>query len=254
MAAGATPLPNTLGDAVSRCQALMGDTTGRWVTRPYAVPFINQAYSDIAKQIKNGSGKNFEGIVEILNVPAGISDLSVYQKYSAPPNNKRGPLLGLFDPLRMWAKTAGAPPQYYVAARGPRDTLPHVTPPGLQPGVFSTIVTWVWMGNKLAITPVAGAMDVQVYGRFNPPRLQADEDVLLLYDDMTDTLAYAACSLIGVERSNAEVLKGYIGRAQAGVDNIVADLIRQSQRNPRRLAQLGGCGGTFYGWGSGFEI
>lgn len=229
----------------------MGDPTGRWVTRAYAVPFIQQAYSDIAKQIKNGSGKNFEGIVEILNVPAGQGDLSGYQKYNAPPDNTRGPLVGLFDPLRMWVKTAGQPPQYYAEARGPRDTLPHVAPPGIQPGVFSTIVTWAWIGNRLLMTPVAGSVDIQVYGRFNPPRLQKDEDVLVLYDDMTDTLAYSACSLMGVERSNAEVLQGYIGRATAGVDNIVADIIRQTQGNPRRFAQLGGCGGSFWGWGSG---
>jgi hypothetical protein len=256
LAAGATAtaLPNTLGDTVSRCQALMGDRTGRWVTRAYIVPFINQAYSTIAKKIKLGSGKNFEGVVEILNVPIGTSDLSGYQRYSAPPDNTRGALVGLFDPLRMWVKTAGAPPQYYAEARGPRDTLSHVAPPGIQPGTFSTIVTWTWMGNKLLMTPVAGALDIQVYGRFNPPRLQKDEDVLLLYDDMTDTLAASACAMTGIERSNPEILKGWALLGESGVDDIVASIILQTQRNPRRLARLGGSGGSAWGWGSGSEI
>lgn len=245
----ATPLPNTLGETVQRCQALMGDPQGRWVSRPYAVPFIQQAYADLAKQIKNASGKNFEAVIEVLNIQTGTSDLSASQKYSAPPNNQRGPLVGLFDPLRMWVKTAGQLPQFYTPARGPRDTLPHVNPPGITPGTYAVQVTFAWIGNRLSITPVAGPIDIQVYGRFNPPRLQADEDVLVLYDDMTDTLAYAACSLMGVERTNPQILAGYIERATASVDNIVADIIRQCQKTPRRLAQVGGRGGTIYGWG-----
>lgn len=245
-------LPNTLGDTVNRCQSLMGDPSGRWVTRNYAVPIINQAYSDIAKQIKNASGKNLEAVVEVLNVPIGTSSLYPYQTKGDPNANPpvpRGPLVGLYDPLRLWVKTAGQLPQYYTRANGPRDTLPHVNPPGVTPGTYAVQVTFAWIGKKLSITPVAGPIDIQVYGRFNPPRLQADEDELVLYEDMTDTVAYAACSLMGVERSNPAVLQGYIDRATAGCDNIVADIIRQSQREPRRLAQMGGGGGTCWGWG-----
>lgn len=247
----ATPNPNTLGDTVLRCQALMGDPTGRWVSRAFALPFIQQAYADIGKQIKNGSGKNFEAVIEVLNVPAGTSDLSGYQAYgdyTRVPAIQNGPLVGLFDPLRLWTKTAGALPGYYRDAAGPRDTLPFVNPPGILPGQYASVVTFAWLGNRLSITPVAGPIDIQVYGRFNPPRLQSDDDVLVLYGDMTDTLAYAACALIGVERTNPAILTGYIERASASVDNIVADIIRQTQKNARRLAKMGGCGGSYWGW------
>lgn len=248
-------IPNTLGETVDRCQKLMGDPNGRWITRAYAVPFIQQAYSDLAKKIKNASGKNLEAVLEALNVPTGTSSLFSYQGSGDPtavPPIQPGPFRGLFDPLRLWVKTAGALPQYYTAAIGPRDTLPHVNPPGITPGSYAVQVTFTWLGNKLYITPVAGAIDVQVYGRFNPPRLQADTDALVLYDDMTDTLAYMAMSLMGVERSNPMVLQGYIDQANAGVDNIVADLIRQGQKNARRLAKMGSGNGQAawgFGWG-----
>lgn len=251
----AAALPNTLGETVARCQSLLGDPSGQWVKRYYIVPFINQAYSAMAKAIKNGSGKNFEAIVEVLNVPNGTTDLSIYQKQGDPTANppvNRGPLAGLFDPLRMWVKTAGQLPQFYTPAWGPRDTLPFVNPPGITPGTFSVQVTFAWIGNKLSITPVAGPIDIQLYGRFNPPRLQADEDPLLLADDLTDTLAFAASALAGVERANPAVLQGYAQEATNGIDNIIADIIRQCQKNPRRLAKLGGArgsGGTFFGWG-----
>jgi hypothetical protein len=244
-------LPNTLGDAVVRCQQIMGDPTGRWCSRSYAVPFINQAYSSIAKKLKNASGKNFEAIVEVLNVPTGTTDLSIYSSYGDPtvaPPIARGPTVGLYDPLRLWVKTAGQLPQYYTRAKGPRDTLPHVNPPGISPGTYAVQVTFAWIGNKLSITPVAGPIDIQVYGRFNAARLQQDTDVLVLHGDMTDTLAFAACSLMGVERTNPAILEGYSQEAIAGIDNIVADIIRQSQREPRRLAKLGGGGGTHWGW------
>lgn len=248
----AEPLPNTLGDAVSRCQALMGDPTGQWCSRAYAVPFIQQAYSDITKQVKNGSAKNFEMIVELLAVPPGTWDLSVYQKYKSPPNNERGPLVGLWDPLRIWIKTAGQSPQFYCEAIGPRDTLPHYQPPGISPaGIFAPRITFAWIGNKLSIVAVNGPTDIQVYGRFNPPRLQSDSDELLVDPDMTDTLAYSACAIMGVERTNPAILQGYADRGLAGVDNIIASVIRQTQRTPRRLAQMGGSsggGGSSWGW------
>lgn len=245
----ATPLPNTLGEVIDRCQKLMGDPTGRWVSRAYAVPYINQAYSSMVKKIKNASGKNLEAVIEVLNIPNGTSSLWTYQQYSSLPNNARGPLVGLFDPIRMWVKTAGQLPQYYTLAKGPRDTLPHINPPGITPGTYAVQVTFAWLGNQLSITPVNGPIDIQVYGRFNPPRLQADEDKLVIYDDMTDTLAYGAMALMGVERSNPAVLTGYTEEANAGIDNIVADIIRQSQKVGRRFAKIGGGGGSCWGWG-----
>lgn len=245
------PLPNTLGEVIARCQSMLGDRTGYWCSRSYAVPFINQAYSAIAKQVKNGSGKNFEGIVEVLNIPVGTSSLYPYQTNGAPQANPpvpRGPLAGLFDPLRMWVKSAGQLPQYYTPAHGPRETLPHINPPGITTGTWATWVTFAWIGNKLWITPVAGKIDIQIYGRFNVPRLVSDTDELTLYGDMTDTLAFAACALMGVERSNPAILQGYGDQGVAGVDNIVADVIRQTQKVPRRLAKMGGHGGTAWGW------
>src|SRR5271157_5158515 len=112
----ATPDPNTLGDVVQRCQSLLAGVTGPAVglyTRAYLVPFIQQAYSAIAKQIKNASGKSLEAVIEVLPIPTGTSSLYPYQTYKAPPNQQRGPLVGLFDPLRLWVKTAGQLPQYY---------------------------------------------------------------------------------------------------------------------------------------------
>lgn len=247
----ATAQPNTLGDVLNRCQGLMGDQTGRWVTQAYALPFIQTAYEDIESQIKNASGKNLEAVLEVLNVPTGTSSLAAFQKYGDPtanPATKNGPMVGLFDPIRLWVKSAGQMPANYTLAVGPRDTLPHVNPPGITPGTYATRVTFAWIGMNLSITPVAGPIDIQVYGRFNAPPLVNLTDRLVLYSKLTAALAYCTCALMGVERTNPAVLEGYASRGLAMLDNIVADIIRQSQREPRRLAKMGGQGGVSWGW------
>jgi len=249
-----TPNPNTLGDVVLRCQSLLAGTTKSvgLYTRGYLLPFINQAYEDLDLSIRNASGKNLEAVIEALNVPTGTSDLSIkYQAYGDPTANpaiQNGAFVGLFDPIRMWVKSAGQLPQYYTCAIGPRETLPHVNPPGITPGTFAVQVTFAWIGNKLLITPINGPVDIQLYGRFNPPVLVDDNDKLVLYPRMTAALAYAASALTGVERTNVTILQGYAERGFAMKDNIIADIIRQTQGNPRRLAKMGGQGGDCWGW------
>jgi len=253
----ASPLPNTLGEVVSRCQSLLAGNTASvgLYTRAYLVPFINQAYEMLQLMLKNASGKNLEAVVECLTVPAGTSSLYPLQQYGDPTANppvQPGALVGLTDPIRLWVKTAGALPQFYTPANGPRETLPNVQPPGLTPSNFSVVVTWAWIGEKLFITPVAGPVDIQVYGRFNPPRLVSDTDQLVIYNQLTSTLAAATCAWTGIERSNTTILQGCETQAQAGADNVVADLIRGVQRIPRRLAKIGtgGCGFCGWGWAS----
>jgi len=246
----ASAQPNTLGDVVSRCQSLLAGNTSSvgLYKRPYLVPFINQAYEDIDLCLRNGSGKNLEAVIEVLGVPAGTSSLIEFQQYgdfTQNPPIQNGPLAGLYDPIRIWVKTAGALPTYYTEAHL-RETLPHVNPPGVPTANYGVRVTWAWIGNVLSITPVNGPIDIQVYGRFNPPPLVSDSDNLVLYPRLTAALTYAASALTGVERSNPQVLLGYATRGEAMVDNILADIIRQTQGIPRRLGKMAG-----QGWGGG---
>jgi hypothetical protein len=240
----ADPLPNTLGDVKQKVRGLLGDPDGDWVTDGYITPIINVTYGLQVNALKNGTGKNLEAIIECLDIAIGTSSLYPLQAPSQP-------LFGLSDPLELWVKTAGQPPQWYTAARGPVDVLPNVQPPGITPGWNQTRVSFVWMGQQLSITPVNGPIDVKVYGRFNPPPLQKDEDVLVVYSKMSETTAVAAAAVAGVERSNPAVLAGYAEMAIAGLDDIIADIIRQTQRNPRRLGRMGGhsgYGGGYWFW------
>ena len=254
----ATPLVNTLGDAWNRCRSILQGNSSQYglYQRDYLLPFIQQAYEDIESCIKNATSKQLEAVIEVLNVQPGTTDYSPLQSYGNPNQNPpgRGPLVGLNDPIRLWVKAAGALPQYYVPVRGPKDYLPHVNPPGLPVGTYGVILEWAWIGGKLFVTAASAPIDIQVYGRFNAPPLIDANDKLVLYPRLTAPLAYTASALTGVERSNTTILQGYAERGSAMVDNIVADLIRQTQGNQRRPARMGrgGEGWSGFGWAGNF--
>jgi hypothetical protein len=87
---------------------------------------------------------------------------------------------------------------------------------------------FTWRGNQLFITPNSFPVDFLVDGRFNPPALVKDEDVLIVDPDMEICVTPQTISIIGVESGNA----GYLSidpKAEAAADNIVAKLIRQKQ-------------------------
>lgn len=256
----ATALPNTLGETWQRVRSLaQGNSSlyGLW-QRPYLVPFINQAYEEMTSQIKTATSKTLEAVINVLNIPPGTQSLGPWQAYDfldpsqQNPQPTDGPLAGLYDPIRLWVKPAGALPQYFVPVRGPKDFLPNVNPPGLPVGTYGVILEWAWIGNVLLITPASAPIDIQVYGRCNPPRLVDDTDKLVIAKNMTHALAAATLAWSGIERSNTTIFQGAENRAIAGVDNIVADLTRQTQGNQRRPARMGrgGEGWCGYGWGT----
>ena len=247
------PLPNTLGDVLSRCQGLLEDLDGDWVSLEYATPFINQAYEQLKELFQTASNKKLQDVREVLDVPLGTQSLYYAQSPGDPNANPAvppGPLFGLRNPRRVWAKTAGVSPVYYAAARGPLDFLPMVQPPGVSSGGLSPGISWAYMGGQLRVTPVNGPTDQLVWGDFNPPRLTNLNDNLVIWDDATAIVAFVACSLIGVGRSNPAVLAGYAEAAAGMADNIVAQIILQVQGNQRRMGKLSG--GQFGGLGHWF--
>lgn len=231
---------NTLGDVVTECQGLLGDPDGEWVTRGYILPFINTAYRLAYLFLKNATGRNLEGLQEVLDLPQGTTTLYPQQ---APGQ----PLSGLTDPLQVWWKPAGMPANCY-RPMSPKETLPFVGPPGLQPGLLGVGMWFTWRGNQLTITPISQAIDVMVDGRFNPPPLVDDKQILVVSPDLQTPLAMSAVALTGVERANPAVLAGYSAEAEAALDNIAADLLRQKQLFPKRLGRMAPQSGGEWGW------
>lgn len=232
-----------LGQVRGKIQALLGDPRGQWVTRAYINPLIDLSYAAINLNLKNASGKELEAVITVPDVPAGTTSLYPWQAGTAvpgaPANQNATPALlaGLFDPIEVWVKPAGQPVWTYSQARE-RDDLPHVNPlttasNSLAPGVF-----YNWLGNRLGITPVNQPLDIEVTGKFNPPPLADDTDLLVTHEDVWIAVAYITAATAGVERSNPQILAGYAESGIAAQDNIVAAIMRQGQGTPRRFQRV----------------
>lgn len=223
---------NQLADVKKTVRSIIGDDDPNgWLNDGYLVPKINYAYRAETLYIKRATGMNLERMVEIPNAvdannestSQGLTTLAAYQQ--------PGKLLdGLYEPLFLFWKPAGASELWYREMKERKTILPGRS----VVNSFPTSTWWgnsaafTWRGNQLFITPISFPIDILVDGRFNPPALLKDEDVLVADPDMEVCVTPATIALIGVESGNA----GYQAmqtEAEAAADDIVAKIIRQKQ-------------------------
>jgi hypothetical protein len=249
-------LSNTLNDVKATVRSIIGDDDPNgWLKDTYLVPKINFSYRTQTLYIKRATGMNLEKMVEIPNATDGAGNnsnqgLTTLAKFQQPG----GFLDGLYEPLYLWWKPAGASELWYREMREKKTILPGQSVPGGGGGQPITSTWWggnasfTWRGNQIFITPFSVPVDFLVDGRFNPPALVKDEDVLIADPDMEICVTPATIAIIGVESGNA----GYQAmqtEAEAAADDIVAKIVRQKQgftaragSNQRRQR---GCG---WGW------
>lgn len=225
---------NTYGDCKSTVRSLIGDDDPNgWLDESYLGPKVNFAYRRQTLYIKRSTGSNLEKMVEI---PAahdasgnpttqGLTSLAVFQQ-------KGGPLEGLYEPLYLWWKPAGASERFYREMRERKTILPgNTNPAGGQP-ITSTWwgggMSFTWRSNQLFVTPINAPIDFLVDGRFNPPALVKDEDVLVVDPDMEICVTMGTIPLIGLESGNAG-WSAAVAECEACADDIVAKIVRGKQ-------------------------
>lgn len=239
----------TLGDCVRTVQALLGDPKGTWVKRTYILPLLDLKYGDVNLYMKTGSRKNLEAVVPLLNIPAGTTSLFPFQTMDAADQDQKGQLAGICDVIEVFAKPAGAPVSQYRPVRE-RNTLPHMDPQSTGPVPYGAQMFYAFIGNKLLVTPVNVAIDMEVTGKFNPTPLVDDNDLLVTHDDVWVPVCYGTAAIAGVERSNPALLESYALRESASQDNLVADLIVQQQGSPLRFQRISRESGMAQWWWS----
>lgn len=216
---------NTLRDVKLTLRSVVGDDTTEWTKDGYLVPKVNFAYRIQTLYIKRSTGSNLEQLVEIPNaldpnanpITQGLNSLAVFQQPGKP-------LHGLYEPLYMWWKPAGAP-EYQYREAFERKTLPFVYPVSS----MATAMYFTWRANQLYVTPVNMPIDLLVDGRFNPPPLVKDEDVLVVDPDMETPVTSATLGLVGIEAGNTGYTQASVDMVESQADDIVAKLIRQKQ-------------------------
>ena len=239
---------NTLFDVKKTLRSLVGDDAAEWTNDGYLLPKIQFAYRTQTLYIKRATGSNLEQLVEILDaLDPNANDASTGLTSLAAQQQPGEPLYGLYEPLFMWWKPAGAPEVNYREAFE-KKTLPFVN----QCSSMATVMYFTWRGNQLYVTPINCAVDLLVDGRFNPPPLVKDNDVLVVDPDMEVPVTSATLGLIGIEAGNAGYSEASIGMVEGHADDIVAKIIRGKQGYTARAGSASnrrrnnGCGWFWY--------
>jgi hypothetical protein len=208
---------NTLGDVKKTVRSLIGDDEGSWTNDGYLVPKINFAYRTAYLKIKTATGQALEQLVQIPDFTdangndgtTGITSLAAFQQPGKP-------LCGLYQPMFVYWKPAGAAPRFYREAVE-KQTLPFTQSLA---GSWYERMYWTWQHNTLQVTPLNLPIDILVDGRFNPPPLVKDEDVLVVHPDMETAVSGATLGIVGVEAGNSGFQQTGEQLADQAIDNI----------------------------------
>jgi hypothetical protein len=229
---------NTLFDVKQTIRSVVGDDDQQWTPDSYLLPKINFAYSTQTLYIKRATGQNLEQVVEIPDSVDGNGNSTSRGRTSlAALQQKGGPLFGLYDPLYLWWKPAGAPETYYRIATY-QEPMPfaHLAQP--TPG---GPVYWTKRSNVIFMTPIGFPCDLLVDGRFNPPPLVKDEDVLVVHPDMHTAVTAATIGLIGqFDTGNQMFSEGGVALVEQCADDIVALLTMDKQGRTARAGRANG--------------
>ena len=230
---------NDLREVKKRARALVGDPDGDFATDAYLLPLINQFYEQAIHKLEETCSPFITLLQVVPALPAGTTSLVAQQK----PNQ---PLFGLINPLDIEYKQTGLPETNYIFAVE-RNILPNTSPTG-SPQIRG--MDWEYRSFVLYVTPLPYIADLRVRGEFRPPPLKNDDDIIVIHPLMGACLAYGAASLIGSERQNQNYKTDYGAEAQDMLDDIEAELVRQTQGTTSRVGRMNrgnrGSRGSFY--------
>lgn len=205
----------------------MGEENSGTANDAYLVPKINFVYRAQTLYIKRSTGTNLERVVEVPNALDANNNSTNQGLGSLAAQQQPGKLLaGLYEPLLLWWKPANAPERAYVPCFE-RKTLAFSTPQTYSPGQQ---MQWTWRENQLYVTPVSAPIDLLIDGRFNPPPLLKDADVLVVDPDMETPVTVGTIGVIGAfDRGNGAMASAATEISDGSLDDIVAKLVRQKQ-------------------------
>lgn len=245
---------NTYFDVKQTVRSLVGDDDPNgWLQESYLGPKVNFAYRRQTLYIKRATGSNLEKMVEIPAaldgngnpITQGLTTLAQFQQ----PGEY---LEGLYEPLYLWYKLAGAPEFCYREIKEKKTILPGQSVAGgasLASNFWgSNAFGWTWRSNQIFLSPFTVPVDILVDGRFNPPALVKDTDVLVVDPDMEVCVTMGTIPLIGLESGNAG-WSAAVAECEACADDIVAKIVRGKQgftaRAGSNARRARGCG---WGW------
>jgi hypothetical protein len=211
-------------DLKARIKSLVEDDDGEFVTDSYLQPKVAMAYDDLYNKLRMTGAQFDESVVELINVPAGTSDLSAYFASGKELELLLNPAKNGFD----W-KLTGQDATNYTEAR----LVSKV--PDVQAGQF--ITSFEWRKGNIYFTPITSAVDIRIRGEFLFSTLKADADPVQAGINVGNALVYWTAALIGIVRGNPQWEKSYQFKGDVAFDDIAIMLTKADQAKVQRVGR-----------------
>src|SRR3990167_5498145 len=155
-----------VNEVIKRVQSQLDDPRGKFFTREYIMPYLDQIYEDLISALAAIDLGYQEQVITLSAVPAATADLAAYQaadqslEYLVAAKKIEWRLVG--EDALAWR---------FVEHK---DTLPDV---------LDTEVVTAWTqrggGPTIYITPSSVEVDLRVTGDFLPVRLESEDKMLI---------------------------------------------------------------------------
>jgi len=206
---------------IKRVQALLDDPRGKFFTREYIMPYLDQAYEDLNTALAAIDLEYEEQVITLSAVAASTADLSTYQaaaqplEYMAVAKRIEWRLVG--ENALAWREVPR------------KDVLPDTMD-------TAGLVAWTQRGGgpTVYITPSTVAVDIRVTGDFLPIRLVSEDKMLI--KGVTNVFSYMVAELISATRDGMQQQVLYFsGKAAVALENFESWMVKQDQAVVRKV-------------------
>ena len=214
-----------VANIVKRVQAKLSDPEGTYADDDYVLGFCQDGYEKLYNKLILCGYEFADWVVELPNVPAGLTNLDDYMDDGKPLN-------ALVEPTIVEWKLPGSDPTTYQRADGPLDYIRDVG------ANTNALDNWAWMREQLLLSRYATNLDLRITGEFTL-------DPLVDLGSRIETPRMAATALVSIiatlcamERGNPSWVQQYSTEADECIDDIAIKLTKDTQHQTRRVARM----------------
>jgi hypothetical protein len=212
-------------DLKARIRDLVEDSAAEFATDDYLQNKVAMAYDDLYNKLRMSGAQFDESVIELVNVPAGTSDLGAYFASGKELELLLNPAHNGFD----WKLTGTDLTNYQPVALV--EKIPDVLPGQI-------ITSYEWRKGNLYFTPVTAAVDIRIRGEFLFSALKEDANPIQAGINVGNVLTYWVSALIGIVRGNPQWEKSYQFKGDLAFDDIAIMLTKANMAKVKRVARM----------------
>lgn len=219
----------SVSTVVARVQLLLEDQGQDWASTDYVIQYLGIHNEDVESFLENLDLSYDTDVIVLSAVPAGTTDLSLYQQDG-------GPLDMMVMATALEWRLVGEDDTKWRPVRR-KDKV-------LDVQAVMGIASYEWRHGLVFISPSVVDVDIRVRAEDLPAVLDSDSSTYI--KGLTNVLVYGVAELICASRGGpaAAVTLYFANKKEAALDNVADRMVKDEQSVPRHM---GGRRGRFAG-------